>query len=1287
MKKNLSDFTGVFQVSETLTFELRPQGKTEENLKKSGLLEQDFERAEDYPEVKKFLDEQHKKFLQKVLSGINDIDWHILAAKIAAFQQDKDLKSDLEKVQAVYRKNIADKFIKDDYYTLLVKKATPSKFFAMLMKDPSRASDELKTFARFACYFKGFQENRRNIYSKEAQQISAAYRAVNENFTKFLSAVNIFSSFSKHYPDLIDDINSRVAPLLDGKNVADLLRIEEYNQFLPQSGIDFINTVIGEINYAINQYRQQHKEIKTANLPFMPMLFKQILSDREQAFAIKAFESDTDLCLALKKFVNEVRNTEINGKQTELFSALQQELKVLNSESDLFVDSKGLEKISVKTTGYWDTIAAAMSAFAVQNHKNLKAAEKYCNQAVFHLKEINSWNIHTQSSEGKNAAVDITTFWNGEYSALLFAAEKKLFPAFEEIINQEHDNLRADKEKVRIIKEYLDTVQDIFHLLKPLAVSAEYGGDLNLLGVLTAYYTRLEQIIPLYNQTRNYILKKPTDVGKIKLMFNNPVFASGWSDPQANSCAIFKNGQDFYLGILSDKHRTCLSSLPSQDNTKEDLWQKMELQQMAGPVKDLPNLLQIEGKTVRKTGRKDEQSDENKILEELKNRYLPAEINRIRKSGSYSTSNENFSRADLDAYIDFYKERITEYKSDAHFHFRKTSQYSNWLSFTQDINAQAYQINFSDISKKYIWKLVDEGKLYLFQIWNKDFSPKATGTPNKFTLYWKEIFTQENLADIVFKLNGEAELFLRRRAIEPKITHAVGEKMVNKTIVTDIDENDRAVRQPLPPAVHNEVYLWVNGKITENDLSEETRQYLKMYPLENWETGMPIGNAKNRLVVKKVAFDIIKDKRFTEDKYSFHVPVTINFKAPAQPFRFNEKVLEYLTENPDVKIIGLDRGERNLIYLTLIDQQGRILKQKSLNRINGVNYHGKLDQREKERDSARKSWLEIGQIKDLKAGYLSGVIYEIVKMMVEENAIVVMEDLNFGFKRGRMKIEKQIYQKFEKALIEKLNYLVFKDQKDHKAPGGVLAGYQLAGKFESFAKLGKQCGFIFYVPAGFTSKIDPATGFVNLFDTKECTNVENVKAFFDKFTTIRYSAEKDSFAFEFDYQNFKVHWKDHQNKWTVYSTKEAWSHEKDKASGKFTAVFHDPTSEIKGALDQAGVKVKDGFDLLALLRTLPASRSTASLFQAIFYAFKLSVSLRHSNREIDKIISPVMDSNGEFFNSGSGVPVFMPQDADANGAFHIALKGLYLLRHGIKDGKLGKITHDNWMKFVQTRHK
>ena len=86
MSKKMSDFTGMYKLSQTLKFELRPIGTTAENLDKSGLLEQDFKRADDYQTVKSFLDDQHKKFLAKVLSGIETLDWIGLAGELDKFQ-------------------------------------------------------------------------------------------------------------------------------------------------------------------------------------------------------------------------------------------------------------------------------------------------------------------------------------------------------------------------------------------------------------------------------------------------------------------------------------------------------------------------------------------------------------------------------------------------------------------------------------------------------------------------------------------------------------------------------------------------------------------------------------------------------------------------------------------------------------------------------------------------------------------------------------------------------------------------------------------------------------------------------------------------------------------------------------------------------------------------------------------------------------------------------------------------------------------------------------------------
>lgn len=72
-------------------------------------------------------------------------------------------------------------------------------------------------------------------------------------------------------------------------------------------------------------------------------------------------------------------------------------------------------------------------------------------------------------------------------------------------------------------------------------------------------------------------------------------------------------------------------------------------------------------------------------------------------------------------------------------------------------------MSFVNVSVAYIDKLVNEGEMYLFQIYNKDFSEYSKGTPNMHTLYWKALFDDRNLVDMVYKLNGQAELFYRKR--------------------------------------------------------------------------------------------------------------------------------------------------------------------------------------------------------------------------------------------------------------------------------------------------------------------------------------------------------------------------------------------------------------------------------------------------------------------------------------------------------------------------------------------
>ncbi|MDR1976462.1 MAG: hypothetical protein LBQ18_05670 [Campylobacteraceae bacterium] len=65
--KFLRDFNSFCLFREILMLELKPQGKTPKNIKKSGILYQDEHRADSYKRVKKIIDEYHKAFIEKSL--------------------------------------------------------------------------------------------------------------------------------------------------------------------------------------------------------------------------------------------------------------------------------------------------------------------------------------------------------------------------------------------------------------------------------------------------------------------------------------------------------------------------------------------------------------------------------------------------------------------------------------------------------------------------------------------------------------------------------------------------------------------------------------------------------------------------------------------------------------------------------------------------------------------------------------------------------------------------------------------------------------------------------------------------------------------------------------------------------------------------------------------------------------------------------------------------------------------------------------------------------------------
>ncbi len=1263
--KQYEDFTGLYQISKTLRFEARPIGKTYENILKNGLIDRDEHRSRSYVQIKKLIDEYHKVFIDNALedgclcketTGGSDVLNKYLELYLKNSKSDSDQKM-LEKLQGLMRKAIAKRLSsqsgfknmfnkeliqaykvegsKEKSEADLIKFVKGSKQECIASLTKEEAIDLINEFRGFTTYLKGYRENRKNLYSEEAKSTAIAYRLINENLPKFIDNIIAFRKIIE-IPEMQEAMRTlckEMEPYLNVKEIREMFSIDYYDMLLTQKQIDVYNAIIGGrvdetcdthikgINQYVNLYNQQHKETK---LPKLKVLYKQILSDRNAiSWLPEEFHNDKEVLDAIKDCYTRLTENILGEK---VLKSLLTSLEEYDLNGIYIPNDQQLTDISQRIFGNWSEIQNAIlgNIKEATPKKKKESDEAYSERLNALYKKQNSFSIHyineCLSAQGKEDGKTIQSYF-GNCGAIdtpttqrenLFLYISNMYTDAKCVLDRDFSNsLTQDKEAVEKIKNLLDSIKELQHFIKPLLGSGkETDKDERFSAEFDSIWRELDTITPLYNMVRNYMTRKPYSQDKIKLNFDNPQLLEGWdaNKEQDYSSIILRRGANYYLAIMDKDSRKLLGkAMPSEG----ECYEKMVYKLLPGAKKMLPKVF---------------------FSKSRKEEFAPSQqIDEIRDNESYRKGS-NFNIDDCHQLIDFYKQSILKHEdwSKFGFQFSPTSSYQDINEFFNEVEQQGYGISFTNVSIEYIDRLVDEGKLYLFQIYNKDFSEYSKGTPNMHTLYWRALFDEKNLADAIYKLNGKSELFYRRKSLERnEPTHPAHEPIKNKN--------------------------------KNNPKSESVFDY-----------------------------DLIKDKRYTLDKFMLHIPITMNFKCPDR-INLNNQVKEYLQEAEDTHVIGIDRGERHLLYLVVIDRHGNIKEQFSLNDIvneyNGINYrtdyHALLDRKEKERMEARKSWQTIESIKELKEGYLSQVIHKITQLMIKYHAIVVLEDLNRGFMRGRQKVEKEVYRKFEKMLIDKLNYLVDK-RADPEAAGGLMKAYQLTSKFESFEKLGKQSGFLFYVPAWNTSKIDPVTGFVNLFDT-HYKSIDSAKKFFSSFDSIRYEAEKGWFEFRFDYRNFGTKADGTRTEWTLCTrgSRIETFRNPDKNS-QWDNQEIDLTSAIKSHLENYGIDVssnlKDGI----------CSQTDKSFFEGMLYYLKLTLQMRNSitGTSVDYLVSPISDENGNHFDSRT-CGERLPQNADANGAYNIARKGLMLIDQIKQSDDVASLKFDisnkNWLKFAQEK--
>lgn len=1209
---SFNKFTKQYQLSKTLRFELKPVGKTINFLDE--VIKKDKTINESYNQAKFYFDMLHREFIESALQkekaeNINFQEFakifyrqnQIIKKNKNEKKDRKEIQNEVNKSQRIIdegRKNlykqirkIFDKKAENwkmQYKDKLKKSDLKQKGINFLMsagilkiledKFPPEKNEEFKKqnwpslyikdqltgqqvyifekFEKFTTYLTKFQKTRENLYADNGESASVITRIVS-NFEIFLRNKEVFENkYQNNYQEI-------------GFSTTDIFNIDYYLNCLTQPGIEKLknqsedkisyNKIIGEINKKIKEYRDKNPKEK-GKLPLLRKLDRQILGavEKEEEL-IKATKDKNENELFLerfKEFINE------NKKRTPKAIALMNALANGEFQDDLngiYLKQSAINTISRKWFSDWRKFLLNLPQSSKSKEEivepkikkfvslqDIKDAVEAIEEDIFKDKYYQDKIIFRDSDKWQQ----FLQIWKYEFDSLFESEDCGYNNALSEAEKLSSFNNKKSKKEIGVVKNYCDSSLKIYQMMKYFDL-----GDKEKKGTPTDFntdfYARFDdyykdyKFIKYYNAFRNYLTKKLYSEEKIKLNFDCGTLLGGFdkNKEKDNLGVILRKGDLYYLGIIHKDHKNIFDEKKNKEiyqlNENNDYYEKMEYKLFPDPKRMIPKI------AFAKKNRKNFGWSEE--IQNIKDKY---EKFQNKKKDNRDAWKDEFDKNETTKLIAYYQQCLERggYKKEFNFNWKQPNEYSGIGEFNNDIARQNYYLKFRKIDKNYIDEKANNGELYLFKIYNKDFSDKADGTKNIHSLYFLNLFPNgaEKLNNAILKLSGKGEIFYRPASLHPQ---------------------------------------------------KEKRKFSR---------------------------PITKYKRYTQDKYLLHLPIAINAGFDKSK-KFNQKINLFLAENKNrFNIIGIDRGEKNLLYYCVVNQKGQILEQGSLNEIAGVNYFEKLVEREKERQLNRQSWQPVVQIKDLKKGYISYVVQKICSLVEKYNAIVVLEDLNMRFKQIRSGIERTVYQQFEKALIDKLNYLVFKDGRDVFSPGGVLNGYQLTAPFNSFKKIGKQTGILFYTNAEYTSQTDPLTGFRKNIYISNSASARKIKELLKNFKTIKAIGwDKSEKSYYLTYNPFDFDKNNISKKWTVYSKVSRIRREKNASNGYWEYKKIDLNKEFKDLFEKYGFDPEKNDILLDIINKMKVDdqtlmdkkefdRKAKNFYERFIYLFNLVLQIRNT---------------------------------------------------------------------------
>lgn len=1294
---NLNNFTNLYQLQKTLRFELKPTKETMDILEKwlneesvitdneYNLILKDRNIAEAYTALKPIIDKLHEHYINVSLTS--DTAKKINFAQYLEAYRNRDVSSELEEK---LRLSIGETFAEGESFFATKFDAFEIKPKKLCLQDkgvllyilntindyvPDGYSEEerekfikelkkhIESFKSFYTYLSGYNENRNNYYNVEGEKTTAiSTRIVHENLPKFCSNIIRFENRKDEYQSIYNWLNEneRITEIknsfkLDFEKALPIVEkyftISHFNQCLAQSQIEEYNRIIGNFNLLINLYNQNKKNNDSSfrKLDEFTTLFKQIgcgkrartsheiLKDKEEELSKRDKErskSGETLTVesCLKLFANASKKYFITNNDTEI--TIPYLVDFLNNCQDwrgIYWSKSAVNTISNKYFSNWHSIKDNLKSKkacvtydknreepiqlrdAIELSELFDVLDREQSEFLFKRWVIEKYDISTDIAPSKYLikliCSDIITF------SQQFVVESQA------IIDRWIDKGCSKKENLtQDIKEWLDLALDTMRMVRFFSVrESKMKGNIansemeKMLSHLL--HTDFIDWFGCYDLIRNYLTKKPQDEikeKKLKLNFKTSTLLQGWSDGQEKTKAatLLKKGSDILLCILKNKKIF--------DTSKSN------------------NNIYIESSDCYRL-----------ILRNLKFKTLAGKG----FLGEFGMKYSDMGKTDPLKAIKCLQKIIKDRYAHKYPILKPLSEttYNDKQQFDADINnalEECYICEFTPIDWNLVHEYENNGELFIFKIHCKDYQPGVHGKKDLQTLYWEEVLRENS----PHQLCAGAEIFMRSALEGKPIAHKRGEKIVNRK-----DKNGNTI----PNKIYVELLNYYNGN---GELKEEIKETVFQYI------------DKGLVVTKDAKFDITKDKRFFERKFIFHCPINLNYRAQ-DAMKAEAKIKDAINEIKDINFIGIDRGEKHLVYSCTIDKDEKILSCQHYDIINGTDYVKKLEDKAEERMRQRKNWKQLDSIKNLKDGYISHVVHNLTEGAIKDslgninpNAYIVLEDLNTEMKRGRQKVEKQVYQKLETALAQKLNFVV-----DKNAPEDTLGSARNALQLTPYVKNyhsiegRKQFGIMLYTRANYTSVTDPATGWRQTIYIKDGNDHDIKKQILEKFSDFGF----DGTDFFFKYTEAHV-----GKTWLLYSGKDGISLPRFRNNLKKQEdynVWVPEAVDIVSILNQlfANFNKEESFKLQiengAMLTQIEGDKKTA--WQTLRYVIGLIQQIRNSGiktADDNFLFSPVRNSEGIHFdtrNYSNNGALSAIVDADANGAYNIARKGLIMDAH------------------------